>query len=71
MCIRDSIQSEALLIEIRNSLKQYAIPINALVKEAIINTRVDLSSQEIEQFKNRYLKKIKLVLDDENILFDI
>lgn len=67
----ESIQSEALLIEIRNSLKQYVIPLHALVNEAIKNTRVDLSPQEIEQFKNRYLKKIKMVLDDENISFDI
>lgn len=67
----ESIQSEALLIEIRNSLKQYVIPIDALVNEAIKNTRVNLSPQEIEQFKNRYLKKIQLVLDNENILVDI
>lgn len=46
----ESIQAEALLIEIRKALKKHVIPIDSLVDEAIQNTWVELASQEIEQF---------------------
>lgn len=67
----ESLQAEALLIEIRNYLKSYHILVDDLLKNAIRNTRVELSPQEIEQFKTRYLKKMRLSIEDGTILIDI
>lgn len=67
----EKIQSEALLLELRLSLNQYSVDLNQLLQKAIINTRVELSEDEIHQFQIKYFKKISLSQNDGVLKFEI
>lgn len=66
----ENLQAEILLTEIRSYLKNSKISIDALLNRAIKNTRVNLTAEELEQFKRKYLNKIKLVVDNKSITID-
>ena len=45
--------------------------IQEILQTAINNTRVTMSKQELEEFKKRYLSKIKISIENEIIQVDI
>lgn len=67
----EAIQADALLIEIRSYLKEHGISIKELFQKAITNTRVNMNEKELEQFKKRYLSKMKVVMRDGKIEIDL
>lgn len=67
----ESIQAEALLYEIRATLKQHTISIDSMLNSAIRNTRAELSAKEVEQFKKRYLRKIQVQVTDKTISLEV
>lgn len=60
----EKIQMEALQIEIRSYLSGYSIDMNQLFDKAVLNTRAELSDEEIEQFKTKCLKQLHIVSTD-------
>lgn len=67
----EAIQVEALLMEMRSYFKEHGISIKELLQRAVSNTRVDMSKQELAQFKKRYLSKIKISINEDIIQIDI
>src|SRR5699024_5983479 len=67
----EAIQSEALLMEMRSYFKEHSFSIQEILQTAINNTRVTMSKQELEEFKKRYLSKIKISIENDIIQVDI
>ncbi len=67
----EAIQADALLIEIRSYLKEHSISVKETFQKAITNTRVTMNEKELEQFKKRYLSKMKVVMRDGKIEIDL
>ena len=67
----EAIQADALLIEIRSYLKEHGISVKELFQKAIASTRVTMNEKELEQFKKRYLSKMKVVMRDGRIEIDL
>ena len=67
----ETIQSEAVLVELRASLGHYEIDMDALFRHAMERTMVQLSEREITSLKERFLKKIHIVQEDGLIKFNI
>ena len=67
----EAIQSEALLMEMRSYFKEHSFSIQEILQTAVNNTRVTMSKQELEEFKKRYLSKIKISIENNIIQVDI
>ena len=62
----NEIKTAALLQEIKSQLEQEChFNINDILQTAYISTRAEMSDSEQRQFYNRYIKPMKLVIDDD------
>lgn len=60
------LQEQAMVSEIRKSLEVYQMDFNAIMDEAIENTRMELSDNEKERFLSDLLKKLHVHIDITN-----
>lgn len=67
----EPIYSEALQIEMRNYLSRCEINLTQMLDKALLNTRAELSENELQQFKRKYLKQIRLINDGETLNFEL
>ncbi|MDO5409768.1 MAG: NYN domain-containing protein [Lachnospiraceae bacterium] len=67
----EAIQAEALLIEMRAYFSEHQISVQELIQESVYNTRATMSDKELEQFKKRYLSKMRVVVENEMIRIEI
>ncbi|CVI71045.1 hypothetical protein NDGK_02077 [Clostridiales bacterium CHKCI001] len=54
-------------MEMRSYFKEHSFSIQEFLQKSINNTRVTMSKQELEQFKKRYLSKIKVSIQNDMI----
>lgn len=67
----EPIQMEALLIELRNELKNYRLDLNNMLNKALENTRVSFAPEERERFMKRYFSKFSIKLEDNILALEI
>ena len=67
----EPIQTEALLIELRNMLKGYTLDLGNMLSKALDNTRIVFSNEERARFDKRYFSRFSAKVEDGNLVISI